>query len=291
MQLTLDGFADPSIPAVSIAFRSGMSASTDFWAAAAAGADIGVVAGEMSFSLTMIGLPRFLKDGGRLFIDSGAFSEIKTGVSPDFDQVLAIYERLAEGAGWYGYKLDQLYLVAPDKVGDQYGTLERLSQYRDRVRKLIDAGCCVIVPIQRGALAAREMLNRVVDIVGCDAFMAGIPSNKEALSIEECASLRHDRFHILGRVQQNADQVARLIALAKCNPTAIITADANWLRGKIPEICRHTDELRRDRAADRSGIKWAFKSTRSVAITNAILSDNAWGKTKRVDSASCAKDI
>lgn len=276
MQLAFDLGPSQSVPNIQIAFRSGMSTSKDFWAAADAGADIGVVAGELTNSMIFLALPSFLSGGGRLFVDSGAFAEFKTGESPDFDQVLRVYESLAE-PGLRTYDPGQLHVVAPDKVGDQLATLDRLIQFAPRVRALIDAGCSVIVPIQRGGMPAVEMFRRTVEILGTADFVLGIPSNKEALSIDECASLIHSRFHILGRVQPNADQIARLRALTDNNPSAAITADANWLRGRIPEICQRAAVVQMGRNANATGSQWLI-SSRSEAITAAICNDATWGR-------------
>lgn len=259
-----------------IAFRSGMSTSKDFWGAAAAGADIGVVAGELTSSMVFLAVPRFLKSGGNLFIDSGAFAEFKTGECPDFDQVLCVYEALAD-PDFGTYSLGQLYVVAPDKVGDQLETLARLAQYGDRVRSLINAGCNMIVPIQRGSMPAVEMVEKVVEILETRDFVLGIPSNKEALSIEECATLRHDRFHVLGRVQQSPEQAARLDALTRHNPNSVVTADASWLRGKISEVCRLTHQIRLGRAVGSEDGERLVLPARTAAITAAIRADAAWG--------------
>lgn len=268
--------AASAAPGLTIAFRSGMSRSKDFWAAAAAGAAIGVVAGELATATRLLGIPRFLCAGGELFIDSGAFAELKTGEVPDFDKVLSLYEYLADCVQDGYFDPARLYVVAPDKVGDQLATLDRLTQYASRVRALVDAGCMVIVPIQRGALSAVAMLDQVAAILGTRQFVAGIPSNKEALSLAECATLTHARFHILGRVHMNADQLARLAALATNNPAAVYTADANWMRGHIAEICQMADTERAARRCAPPAGHAQFITPRSAAITAAIQADSVW---------------
>lgn len=262
-------------PSVKLAFRSGMSRSTDFWAAAAAGVPIGVVATELNGGLRRIGIPRFLAEGGFLFIDSGAFGELATGEAPDFDKVLSVYEWIADDAG-YRFDGAQLYVVAPDKVGDQAASLERLAAYAGRVRALIEQGCKVIVPLQRGALSAVEMLDRMAAILGTREFVAGIPSNKEALSIAECASLQHHTYHVLGRVQMNQDQLDRLAALMQRNPHAEITADANWLRSRLDVV---TELREREREARAAAPRQPFhiETMRAAAIKTAIQADTTWG--------------
>lgn len=265
-----DSIRAPRAPSLKLAFRSGMSRSKDFWAAADAGLPVGVVATELTSAQVFVGLPSYLRKGGFIFIDSGAFAELATGEEPDFERVMAVYESLADCAGAAG-----LYLVAPDKVGDQLATLERLAKYAGRVRALIEAGCKVIVPIQRGVIPAAEMLARAVAVLGTDRFVAGIPSNKEAMSLEECATLKHHAYHILGRVQMNQDQLDRLQALTQGNAAAEITADANWLRSRLAAVCEIAD---RERVARMKGErKDTWMSSRQAAIKTALQLESSWG--------------
>lgn len=281
-QASFDFLTSPAAapaPSLKFAFRSGMSRSKDFWAAAGAGAAIGVVASELSMPLRFIGIPRFLAEGGALFIDSGAFAELATGEAPDFDKVLGVYESIADNAG-HRFNGVQLYVVAPDKVGDQGATLERLATYAKRVRALIDLGCKVIVPLQRGALSAVEMLDCTAAILRTREFVAGIPSNKEALSIAECASLKHHAYHVLGRVQMNQDQLERLAALAQGNPDAEITADANWLRSRLGLVTELGERERQARVAASNGslLPYLIETPRAAAIKAAMRADTTWGQ-------------
>lgn len=268
-------------PRLALAFHSGMSRARDFRAAADAGVAIGVVAGELASCTIFLGVPRFLEKGGSVFVDSGAFAEFKTGVAPDFDAVLRVYEMLASHVELQAAGIGQLYVVSPDKVGDQLETLARLEQYAGRVRALIEQGCQVIFPLQRGVIPATEMLARAVAILGTDRFVAGIPSNKEALSLDECASLKHHAFHILGRVQMNLDQVERMRALTDQNPDAVLTADANWLRSRLGLVTKMADQVRSTRAtAPAANDLEALlgQTSRSAAITSALRQEKSWGK-------------
>lgn len=257
--------------ALDLAFRSGMSRSPDLHGAIEAGAPAGVVAGELMFLQKSITIPRYLANGGAVFIDSGAFSELKTGIEPNFRDVLATYKHIAECTLDYGVTPASLYVVAPDKVGDQWASIERLCQYEKEVRQLIDMGVKVIVPIQVGPLAASELVESIRVILESDSFVVGIPSNAAAMSIEECASLNHHSFHILGRVQKDPEQIARILALRAQQPHAQITADANWLRSRLATVTQKCDELR----ANGTG-RHPLVRTRTVAIAEAIAEDAIW---------------
>lgn len=123
-----------------------------------------------------------------------------------------------------------LSIVAPDVIGDQSATLDLWAVHAERVRTWITAGARVIIPLQCGELSAGEMLAHAKRIFQTDQFCAGIPSNLAAMSAEDCATLHHHDFHLLGRVVINAELGDKLRALLANNPGAIYTADANWLR-------------------------------------------------------------
>ena len=65
----------------------------------------------------------------------------------DWREIMSRYQTLANMTD----RPENLYIVAPDKVGDQAGTIEVLEAWALKVRSLIDEGCQVIVPL-RGAV-------------------------------------------------------------------------------------------------------------------------------------------
>lgn len=254
-------------------FRSGMSATSDLRACITARVPVGVVAGELSLGKIGSTLPQYLATGGSVFIDSGAFAEVRSGTVPDFSAVLAVYWQVADTTRLLGVAPCQLFVVAPDKVGDQEGSLDRLRQYRAQVRNLIDLGCKMIVPIQRGSAGPNDMIAAVATILGTRDFIAGIPSNEAAMSIGECATILHHSFHILGRVKKNDRQIARIAALRLNQPGADITADANWLRSRIGFISAAVHAIQAMESGHRP--LWV-DSVRTDVLTKAILADQSW---------------
>jgi len=259
--------------ALDLAFRSGMSRSPDLHGAIEAGVPVGVVAGELMVLQKGITLPRYLASGGAVFVDSGAFSELKTQIEPDFPAVLATYKRIAESTLDFGITPASLYVVAPDKVGDQWASIERLCKYENEVRELIAMGVKVIVPIQTGPLAAADLIDTIAVILETRDFTVGIPSNAAAMSVAECATLKHHSFHILGRVQKDPEQIARILALRAQQPDAQITADANWLRSRLAIVSQKCDELRAHRVRTNST---NLIKVRTVVIAQAIKDDATW---------------
>ena len=258
-----------------LAFRSGMSSRSDLRGAVEAGVPVGVVAGQLSTAALLLVLPRYLDRGGSVFVDSGAFGAFKSGKPMDWPNILSTYKLLASMTD----RPEGLYVVAPDVVGDQAQTLALLDEWTSEVRELVMIGCKVIVPIQVGILSGRAMIERVSAILGTPDFIAGVPSNKAAMSAEECAALRHHAFHILGRVQDDEEQRIRVYGLRATNPAARITADANWLRSRLKNIQAGTESVRERR---RNGGQAAFDHPRAEAVSQLLRSDLAWSAPRQM---------
>jgi hypothetical protein len=193
-----------------------------------------VVATALTSAQLLLVLPRFLDQGGKVFIDSGAFKAFQKNEQVDWAKVLNAYDSvLAMVEASSG-----LSIVAPDVIGDQEGTLALWQQFADKVRGWIDAGARVIVPLQQGDLSAGEMLARAKACFGSSRFCAGIPSNLAAMTAADCATLRHHDFHILGRVAMTGDLQDKIDVLMTNNPGASYTADANWLRSRMVKVSR-----------------------------------------------------
>ncbi|WP_233099576.1 hypothetical protein [Pseudomonas psychrophila] len=177
-------------------------------------------------------------------IDSGAFAAYQKGECVVWERVFQKYESVIQMTA----KPEGLSIVAPDVIGDQVGTLKLWNEHAVRVRRWIDQGVRVIVPLQRGHLSAAEMLALAKQTFGTDRFCAGIPSNLEAMSAEDCSTLYHPDFHILGRVILTDELETKLGALKLNNPHANYTADANWLRSRTRKISIEASTLPPDRS-------------------------------------------
>ncbi len=251
-----------------------MSRANDFTGARDASVPIGVVAGELTVPQVLLAIPRALDAGIPVFIDSGAFSSMLTHAPTNWPEVMRRYSMMAD----LTQTTRNLYLVAPDEVGNQFGTGRLLTEWQTQLRSLIERGCRVIIPLQAGSLSAPSMHAEVRRILGTDQFIIGIPSNRAALSISECAALKHPAFHILGRVQNNDDQFARIAALRTNNPQAFISADANWIRSRLDKLCQLAGNIRSNNMAQRTtpNASPTERHHRTTAITTLIASDH-WG--------------
>lgn len=148
----------------------------------------------------------------RIFVDSGAFGEVdRTGavIDPITDAMwierVRVMHRLAavfgppSPLGDYG---PRIYVVAPDRVGDQPETLRRLRLHAEAMRACHMLGARVVVPIQRGAMTAAEFDRACCKALGFDSFVRGIPGNKIAMPYDELEGFLRARrpaaVHLLG---------------------------------------------------------------------------------------------
>lgn len=248
-----------------VAFHSGMSAQSDLRAAVDEGVPVGVVATLLDTLKALRTLPRHLDAGCAVFIDSGAFAAFQKGELVSWNKVFLVYETVLGATE----KRGNLSIVAPDVVGDQLGTVALWEAHAERVIKWINTGCRVIVPLQCGDMPAAVMLAHAKRIFQTDRFCAGIPSNLAAMTAEDCATLRHHDFHVLGRVVITADLAVKLHALLVNNSGATYTADANWLRSRLQKIGVEHKRLRYEPSRNM------FESSRTRAV-RAVLRSEAY---------------
>lgn len=222
-------------------FSSGVNAPGEVRGLAAVGCDIGITATEVRAGL-VDELEKALSRAAsvRLFVDSGAFSEVAFGpngrevVDPISDEEwsarLGFYRELAETL-----PASNLYLVAPDAVGDQDETLVRLSTYAKEVRALAKAGANVIVPVQKGSRSMASFFRLARSILGGIDFVVGVPMKKDATSLEDLAKLaaelpRDARIHLLGLGPDSNRYEDALEAIRSGCPKARVTSDSVTIR-------------------------------------------------------------
>lgn len=213
-------------------YRSGVSSITDLNGYADAGAAVGVVINRLS-QPAVERLVEYNRDGGRVFIDSGAFGAFKGGTSINFDVVLSeyapIFERMENKA--------RVSLVMPDVVGDQVRSLELIREHRDAIIDFIAKGADTIIPIQRGEKSLSAAYKEIVDILGTDDFRVAIPSNQKAVPQDELSAFLSEskpaRIHLLGISEANKRFSSLIATCTEASPGVEISADANRLRALV----------------------------------------------------------
>lgn len=246
-----------------ISFRSGASAPNHFRGYVLSNVPAGVCLAEVGpRSATWDMMVSYANRGGKVFVDSGAFTAFTRGKPVDWERVMGLYRRLVEEAPAACFSM-----VMPDVVGDQMASLNLLTRYRDTVRDLIEHGQDCLVPVQKGVLTPYQAWRTAADILGTDAFAVSVPSNRVAFSLDDLRNLfagpeKPGRVHLLGI----AGDRKRLAELAKvihtANPRCIVTTDANRIRAQVGEQrpltkkqvewARHLDDSFR-RVAEMSG--------------------------------------
>ncbi len=249
-------------------FASGSNTPADIRGFAACGHAIGVAAIEVSANAEAE-LMRLAGTGLSVFVDSGAFSEIEfTAEGPKvvrpltverWAKTFALYRRLAVALG------RQLYVVAPDRIGDQAHTLALLTRYAAQLAELAALGANVLVPIQKGALAQADFA-RAVERVLPFAWTAAIPSKKNATTLAELEAFLRDyrpaRVHLLGLGVKNRLAPAALALCERYVPEAPVSVDSNLIAanvgrgGRVPRrLTRARDEAVRLIGAGLSRVK------------------------------------
>lgn len=227
--------AKPTTPPV-ISFRSGASAPNILRGYVVAGVPVGISLAEMGPDSASWDIAAgYAARGGKVFVDSGAFTAFTKGKPVDWDRVISLYQQMSADAPGA-----RLHLVAPDVVGDQDASLKLLSQYREPLRKLIDQGHDLLVPVQKGLLPPYHAWREAAGMLGTDDFTPSVPSNKVAFSPEDLANLfdgpdKPKRVHLLG-IAGDRKRLAELTAVIHSrSPTTVITTDANRLRAQVGE--------------------------------------------------------
>lgn len=209
----------------------------------------------------------------RLFVDSGAFSEVEFGPAgprvvaeithDDWMERFALYQWVAERFAEFAY------LVATDRVGDQVKTLELLARYAGAMRWFAALGANIIVPVQKGDLPMSEMFRRACDILRVRSPIAGIPLKKDATSIKDLVELVEStgpapRFHLLGLGPESPRFMVVVEAIRSRRPDATITSDSVTIRrlvgrtngpGGGPRILTRYQDEARARGGSPIGVK------------------------------------
>lgn len=242
--------AEPSQPSVSVAgaavyFASGSSRPADIRGFGAIGQAIGVAAPELGpkaeaelFALAGSGIP--------VFVDSGAFSEVEFGATgpvvahpisaAEWTKRLNLYGRLAAAYSAVDAAHD-LYLVAPDMVGFQDATLDRLTTYKAEVQALIGLGVNVLVVSQKGRLSQADFDAQVETVLGSSDYVRALPCNKGATTATEiaafCQARKPAKLHLLGMGPKSRGVEKALEAIKATSPSTVVYLDSNLITSAV----------------------------------------------------------
>ena len=181
----------------------------------------------------------------RIFVDSGAFSEVdfSTGrpviaepiSDEEWKERLDGYRKIGEAIG------AQLFAVAPDAVAHQDLTLERMKKYAPLVQAVAATGANILIPVQKGQTPMPEFWRQQVEALGVpeEQLVASVPMMKDATSTAEYAhfvsTARPKRVHLLGLGPKN-DRFDELVAATPegtelmCD-SVLVTSLVGWTNG------------------------------------------------------------
>lgn len=234
-------------------YRSGSSRKPDIEAYAHEGIPIGVVAHELTPKAfdALFALP----EGTRLFVDSGAFSELKGAAfnRQRWEEVFHTYRRILRSSRALAS------FVAPDKVGDQEETLRRLAKNKDLVQGLLAEGYSppllhypehdspgirhpeVLVPLQQGDIPLERLWPESLAMLDLPAelearLVPSVPANKEAWPHKDivrwlATQPEGSRVHLLGIGPSRGRKL--LEAIEDLDLDLDVSIDSNEARSRI----------------------------------------------------------
>jgi hypothetical protein len=235
-----------------VRYASGMSGLSDFETGAYArsghqssgvGVDVGLLSknaiDSMAHAVVDFRVP--------VFVDSGAFGnfrQIIKGNQPkplDFDAILSKYDDITNAIAEFNVAEDNDYprplFVMPDIVGNQRGSLDLIKKHKNWIAGELTGNLSQpIIPIQKGGLTLAQAYQEVVDTLGRDDFIVGIPSNAKAVSRDDLIKFLREaqpkRVHFLGAAA-DAKLNPLLGVVSHVSPNTRVTADASKVRSSI----------------------------------------------------------
>jgi hypothetical protein len=165
-------------------------------------------------------------------------------------------------------------IVAPDQVGSQAVTLERLSAHADAVRGLRALGASIIVPIQLGPLAPACFDAAAARALGFNDFVRGIPGNKAAMPtrmLEQFVQATMPaKIHLLGVGPHNPRFRELVHAIRGASPQTAISCDSNLIAAHVGRSNGRGGEPRAVTAAENDEIEERGRRSRENAIVMAF---------------------
>ncbi|TXG99926.1 MAG: hypothetical protein E6R08_00400 [Nevskiaceae bacterium] len=223
-----------------IRYGSGASAFWDFLGYRKAGAPVGITAIEIGPDVIEVARD-YAAAGGKVFLDSGAFSALSEGRVLDFErEVFPIYEAMmADGKG-----ASQMLVVMPDRIGDPAGSLELQRKYAADIRRWMDLGIEAMFPIQATGQRAIEWFRTIEELVDHREFVTGIPSNACAWTMDQvlhfAKAVQPKRMHLLGLgKKQTVDCMAARVA--EVSAKTVLTCDSCQILANVGQGRRLTD--------------------------------------------------
>jgi len=219
-----------------IHFESGLSNITDLEGFIPTGLPIGIELHRSSKKVIDC-VVDYINNGGKAFIDSGAFEAFRSGKAIDFGKTMDSYIKIMKSIS--NEMRSNLYIVAPDVLDDQIKTIQLQIEHSDCLREMIGQGVNVLTPIQRGPHKFTQVYHLLKKVLGTDNFSVSVPSNKVPWSWEELSEFvvrcKPKAIHFLGISSRRPKKYFRFEKLLRkvCGNDAVMTSDACSLRSSM----------------------------------------------------------
>ncbi len=273
----IDYFTDPPESLTVCHFASGSSAIGDMRGFSRILYPFGVTASDLRPN-ALAELVSFAHLPIRVFVDSGAFSEVEmcprgpTVVRPiePAEWVRRLRTARIIAAAFAG----KAVIVAPDQVGSQQETLLRLERHADAIRGIRATGALIVVPIQCGKLSPWAFDDAAKTILGFDDFARGLPGNKAAMSTNDVTELvrraRPGSVHVLGMGPHNQRFRELIHACREASPSIEISCDSNLIAAHVGKANGRDGEARALTAAEQLELDASGERSREAAIVYAF---------------------
>lgn len=232
-----------AITAAILFFASGSSRACDLRGFAEINMAAGIALPQVSEeTLAEIEGP-YKASGLPLFVDSGAFSEVKFGpagpyvVEPISHEMwldkLAVYKRIAVALG------ERAYLVAPDKVAFPADTLARLRRYRGQLQELAATGAKLLIAMQGPKDQLAAFCHQALEAAGLSLsqVVVAFPCCKNATTAADLElflnSVQPAAIHLLGLGPKAKALKEMTEVINELAPACKVSHDACYIRRHV----------------------------------------------------------
>ncbi len=244
----LFGFAPAELETSVTKYASGVLSPAIWKGYLKAGNPMCIAASETG-EATLARACEFVRSGGQLLVDSGAFIYRDNPDATPWHRIASIYQRIAQAA------TVPVTFILPDVVGNQEKTLAALREWGNAIQRAVPAPHTLLMPVQLGdrtpgnfVREALLCLERPMDGLALPSNAAAFPPEMIPMLADIPAYVPH-RLHFLGISRNSHGLQERLFRLQEIWPDASVSCDACEHRALVganaPITQARADALRR----------------------------------------------
>lgn len=168
----------------------------------------------------------FVRAGGQLMIDSGAFIYRNNPDATPWAHIVSVYRAITQAA------TVPVTLILPDAVGDQEKTLAVLREWGNAIQEAVSSPHELLMPVQMGDKPPATFIKEALLCLGRPMDGLALPSNAAAFppslipALAGTPSSIPRRVHFLGISRNSKGLQERLFRLQAIWPEADVSCDA-----------------------------------------------------------------